>query len=60
MCRDLNKLSPPPHGLFYSMLDFFPSPEKSFELLVYAKLLAISFVAQHIADPVSQIKYLDL
>jgi hypothetical protein len=41
------------------VLDFFPNPEKPFELLVYAKPLAIAFAAQHIADPVPRTKYLD-
>jgi hypothetical protein len=52
-------LIPPLHCPFFLESDFFPSPEKSFHLPVYAELLAIAFVAQHIADPVSRTKYLD-
>ena len=44
---------------FYSILDFFPSPKKSFELLVNIEPLAITFVAQYITDHVSQTKCLD-
>jgi hypothetical protein len=52
-------LSPPLYRPFFVASDFIPSPEKSFELPVYAKPLALAFAAQHIADPVSRTKYLD-
>jgi hypothetical protein len=52
-------LSSPLHCPFFLAPDFFPSPEKSFQLPVYAELLAIAFAAQHIADPVRRTKYLD-
>jgi hypothetical protein len=52
-------LSPPLQRPFYSTPDFFPSPKKSFELLVNVEPLAIAFVAQHITDHVPQTKCLD-
>jgi hypothetical protein len=45
--RSCDKLSPSLHRPFYSVLDFFLSLEKSFELPVYVEPLAIAFVAQH-------------
>jgi hypothetical protein len=52
-------LSSPLHHPFYLALDFFPSPLKSFELLVYVEPLTIAFVAEHIVHPVSRTKHLD-
>jgi hypothetical protein len=52
-------LSPPLHCPFYLAPDFFPSPPKSFKLLVYVEPLAIAFAAQHITDHVSRTKHLD-
>jgi hypothetical protein len=40
-----------PGGGGVSAPDFFPSPKKSFQLLVYIEPLAVAFVAQHIVDP---------
>jgi hypothetical protein len=50
----MNTLSPPLHHPFFSAPDFFPSPEKSFELPVYAKPPVIAFAAHHIVDLVPQ------
>jgi hypothetical protein len=59
MSRGLNTLSPPHHRPFFLASDFFPSPEKPFELLVYAEPPVVAFIAQHITDPKSRTKYLD-
>jgi hypothetical protein len=59
MWRGLNRLNPPLHRPFYLAPDFFPSPPKSFKLLVYVEPLAGAFATQHIADPVPQTKHLD-
>ena len=59
MWRGLNRLNPPLHCPFFLASDFFPSPEKSFYLPVYAELLGVAFIALHIADLVSRTKYLD-
>jgi hypothetical protein len=52
-------LSPPLYRLFYSAPDFFPSPEKPFELPMHIEPLAIAFATQYITNPVLQTKYLD-
>ena len=59
MWRGLNTLSPPLYHPFFLVPDFFLSLEKSFELPMYAKPLAIAFLAHHIVDPISWTKYLD-
>jgi hypothetical protein len=59
MSRGLNILSPPHHRLFFLASDFFPSPEKPFELPVYVEPLTVAFAAQHIIDPKPRTKYLD-
>jgi hypothetical protein len=59
MWRSLNTVSPSLHRPFFLAPNFFPSPEKSFELLVYAEPLTVAFPTQHIADSVSRTKYLD-
>jgi hypothetical protein len=55
----MSTLSPPLYRPFFLATDFFPSPEKSFELLVYAEPLAVAFAAEHITDPLALTKYLD-
>jgi hypothetical protein len=52
-------LSSPLHRPFFLAPNFFPSPPKSFELLLYAEPLAVAFAAQHITNPVPRTKYLD-
>jgi hypothetical protein len=52
-------LSSPLHRPFFLAPNFFPSPPKSFELLLYAEPLAVAFAAQHITNTVPRTKYLD-
>jgi hypothetical protein len=57
--KRLEQIEPTSPLPFLLSPDFLLSPEKSFELPVYAKPLDLAFAAQHIADPIPLTKYLD-